>query len=69
MTSGVAIRIVAEGTGGEPKTNRNPGVLYGIGNLVENAIDFAAGEVRIVARWTEAIVAIVCGRRWPGLRA
>ena len=63
---GVAIRIVTEGTGTEPKTGRNPGVLYGIGNLVENAIDFAADEVRIVARWTEAIVAIVVEDDGPG---
>ena len=62
----VAIRIVAEGSGGEPKTKRNPGVLYGIGNLVENAIDFAADEVRIVARWTDAIVVIVVEDDGPG---
>ncbi len=63
---GVAIRIVTEGTGGEPKTKRNPGVLYGIGNLIENAIDFAADEVRIVARWSETIVAIVVEDDGPG---
>ena len=63
---GVAIRIVTEGTGSEPKTKRNPGVLYGIGNLVENAIDFATEEVRIIARWSDAIVAIIVEDDGPG---
>ncbi len=63
---GVSISIVADGTSGEPKTNRNPGVLYGLGNLVENAIDFATNDVRIVARWTESIVAIIVEDDGPG---
>ena len=63
---GIAIKIVKEGEGPEPKSTRNPGVLYGIGNLVENAIDFAATEVRIIARWTEAIVAFVIEDDGPG---
>ncbi len=63
---GVSIRIVSEGTGGEPKTTRNPGVLYGLGNLVENAIDFADSDVRIVARWSESIIAIIVEDDGPG---
>ena len=47
---GIHIAVVKEGVGPEPTCTRNPGVLYGLGNLVENAIDFAATEVRIVAR-------------------
>ena len=63
---GVSISVVLEGEDHEPKTNRNPGVLYGLGNLVENAIDFATQEVRIVARWTETIVAVVVEDDGPG---
>ena len=29
----------------EPVGRRNPGVIYGLGNLVENAVDFARGRV------------------------
>ena len=42
----------------EPVTQRNPGVIYGLGNLVENAIDFAASEVEVKASWSEAEVRI-----------
>ena len=43
----------------EPVTERNPGVLYGLGNLVENAIDFAASQVDVGARWSKNEVTIV----------
>lgn len=63
---GMSIVIAKEGAGAEPVTARNPAILYGIGNLIENAIDFAASEVRIVARWSEAIVAVVIEDDGPG---
>ncbi len=43
----------------EPVAERNPGVLYGLGNLVENAIDFAASKVEVEARWSNDEVEIV----------
>ena len=43
----------------EPVTQRNPGVIYGLGNLVENAIDFAATKVDVDAQWSETEVRIV----------
>src|SRR5215204_3223164 len=36
----------------EPVGRRNPALLYGLGNLVENAVDFARARVEIAARWT-----------------
>jgi two-component system, sensor histidine kinase RegB len=44
----------------EPVMQRNPGVLYGLGNLVENAVDFAATKVEATASWTgsEVIISI-----------
>ena len=56
----------------EPVTERNPGVLYGLGNLVENAIDFADSKVEVEARWSEDEVKIVIaddGDGLPALRA
>jgi two-component system sensor histidine kinase RegB len=52
---------VEPGTRGaqEPVTERNPGMLYGLGNIVENAIDFAANKVEVEASWTEREVSIV----------
>lgn len=56
---GVMIKLVAGGRiGPEPVGRRNPGVMYGIGNLVENAVDFAKSEVTVRWRWDEDSVAI-----------
>jgi two-component system sensor histidine kinase RegB len=43
----------------EPVTQRNPGVLYGLGNLVENAIDFASSKVDVDAHWSKDEVRVV----------
>jgi two-component system, sensor histidine kinase RegB len=43
----------------EPVSERNPGMLYGLGNLVENAVDFAANKVQVDARWSKDEVRIV----------
>lgn len=63
---GVRISILKDGQGPEPVCRRNPGILYGLGNLVENAIDFAATEVWIASRWDAARVTIVIGDDGPG---
>jgi two-component system sensor histidine kinase RegB len=36
----------------EPMGERKPGVIYGLSNLIENAVDFAHERVEIVARWS-----------------
>jgi two-component system, sensor histidine kinase RegB len=64
---GVDIVIDAQ-TGPEPVAERNPGLLYGLGNIVENAVDFARSEVRISARWDEMHVEVEVtddGRGFP----
>jgi two-component system sensor histidine kinase RegB len=45
----------------EPIGRRRPGLIYGLGNLIENAMDFATERVDIIARWdaTELNVAII----------
>nr|WP_051335490.1 ActS/PrrB/RegB family redox-sensitive histidine kinase [Methylocapsa acidiphila] len=63
---GVLITIAKDGEGKEPICRRNPGILYGLGNLVENAIDFAATEVRISAQWNGAVVSVVVEDDGPG---
>jgi two-component system sensor histidine kinase RegB len=42
----------------EPVGERRPGVIYGLGNLVENAIDFARDKVEISATWSAREVTI-----------
>jgi two-component system, sensor histidine kinase RegB len=52
---------------GEPVLQRNPGVLYGLGNIVENAVDFAKETVTIEARWSADEVTVVISDDGPGL--
>jgi two-component system sensor histidine kinase RegB len=52
----------------EPVFQRNPAIAYGLGNLLENAVDFAESKVGVEARWTEATVTIAVGDDGPGFR-
>jgi two-component system sensor histidine kinase RegB len=64
---GVAITVErASGVRGEPTVTRNPAVLYGLGNLVENAIDFADTTVDISAEWTDETVVVTVRDDGPG---
>ena len=35
----------------EPQGERNPGLIYGLGNLIENAVDFAKSSVVVRGSW------------------
>lgn len=51
---GISIRLrPGERIGAEPVGRRNPGVIYGLGNLVENAVDFARKTVTVRWSWDE----------------
>jgi two-component system, sensor histidine kinase RegB len=57
----------ADGQGAaEPLIWRNPAIKYGLGNLIENAADFARGRVDIEARWGPADVAVTITDDGPG---
>jgi two-component system sensor histidine kinase RegB len=53
----------------EPVGERRPGVLYGLGNLVENAVDFAHERVEIAAKWSARHVVIEIADDGPGVPA
>ncbi|PSJ59116.1 ActS/PrrB/RegB family redox-sensitive histidine kinase [Kumtagia ephedrae] len=66
---GIAIRLEpGERIGQEPVGHRNPGVIYGLGNLVENAVDFAASTVTVRWRWNDEAVTIDVVDDGPGFR-
>jgi two-component system sensor histidine kinase RegB len=50
----------------EPVGARNPAIRYGLGNLIENAVDFAHGRVEIFAQWTADEVSITISDDGPG---
>jgi two-component system, sensor histidine kinase RegB len=51
----------------EPSGARNPAIRYGLGNLIENAVDFAHRRVEIFAQWTEEEVSIIISDDGPGI--
>lgn len=55
---GIAIKVrIAVASAPEPVGMRNPAILYGVGNIMENAVDFAREQVEVNAWWnTESIV-------------
>ena len=63
---GVAIEIERKGMGIEPVAGRNPGLAYGLGNLVDNAVDFAQSKVRLSAEWDPARVSVTISDDGPG---
>ncbi|MGE0503263.1 MAG: ActS/PrrB/RegB family redox-sensitive histidine kinase [Rhizobiaceae bacterium] len=64
---GIAIKLEqGNRTGGEPVGQRNPGVIYGLGNLVENAVDFARASVTVRYEWSPDRVAIFITDDGPG---
>jgi two-component system sensor histidine kinase RegB len=52
----------------EPVLRRNPAIAYGLGNLLENAVDFAQTRVEVDARWTAAQVSITVRDDGPGFQ-
>jgi two-component system sensor histidine kinase RegB len=51
----------------EPVARRNPAILYGIGNILENAVDFARQNVNVDAWWDANTVDIVVADDGPGI--
>jgi len=62
----VEVIVTKEGPAPAPLCARSPGILYGLGNLVENAVDFARSKVWIDARWTPIYVSIAIQDDGPG---
>jgi two-component system sensor histidine kinase RegB len=64
---GVAIAVnTPSDRGAEPVGARNPAILYGLGNLLENAVDFAANQVAVDVQWDELTVDITISDDGPG---
>jgi two-component system sensor histidine kinase RegB len=61
-----AAEAVLSAAAREPVAERRPGVIYGLGNLIENAVDFAKDKVEVHARWDERNVTVTIGDDGPG---
>ena len=64
---GVAIAVKTPSDhSSEPVGARNPAILYGLGNLLENAVDFAANQAAVDVHWDEQTVDITISDDGPG---
>jgi two-component system sensor histidine kinase RegB len=64
---GVAINVaLSAADAAEPVGERNPAILYGLGNLLENAVDFARERVEVAASWNSDEVAVTIIDDGPG---
>jgi two-component system, sensor histidine kinase RegB len=50
----------------EPVFRRNPAITYGLGNLLENAFDFAKTAVNVKARWSTSQIILTVIDDGPG---
>lgn len=62
----VEVKVAMNGAAPEPVCSRSPGVLYGLGNIVENAVDFARSAVEARADWDAANVTVTITDDGPG---
>lgn len=58
---------IAPFAGPEPIGARNPGILYGLGNILENAVDFGRDRVEVLARASDDEVEIIIADDGPGI--
>ncbi|MDA9465249.1 ActS/PrrB/RegB family redox-sensitive histidine kinase [Bradyrhizobium sp. CCBAU 53415] len=65
---GVEITVrIAVAVAAEPVGSRNPAILYGIGNIVENAVDFARTTVEVNAWWNKDTIELMISDDGPGI--
>jgi two-component system sensor histidine kinase RegB len=50
----------------EPRVHRRPEIIYGLGNFVNNAVDFAKSSVVITADWDESAIRLTIEDDGPG---
>ena len=62
----IKVRIAVAGAS-EPVGMRNPAILYGVGNILENAVDFARQTVEVKAWWNSETVEIEISDDGPGI--
>ena len=64
---GVEIGVaVPENRDTEPLGARNPAILYGLGNILENAVDFANERVNVAVQWNDDAIDVTITDDGPG---
>lgn len=63
---GIEHAVETAGAGAPPRCRRDPAVLYGLGNIVENATDFARERVAITLDWDAQTIRVAVADDGPG---
>ena len=53
----------------QPEVERRPGVIYGLGNIIENASEFAKSRVDVTAHWNASGLTVTIADDGPGFPA
>src|SRR5262252_3516952 len=62
----INVSFTAQDGASEPVGGRNPAILYGLGNLVENAVDFARERVDVAVSYGAEEVRVIISDDGPG---
>jgi two-component system sensor histidine kinase RegB len=62
----VTLDVTLDGAKPEPVLRRSPGLIYGLGNLLDNAVDFARSRVVVAAAWSDEEVSVTIRDDGPG---
>lgn len=65
--AGIAVEIGLRSAGPQPVVPRSPEIIHGLGNLIENAVDFAESHVEIGIAWTDKEMAVEILDDGPGI--
>ncbi|HVB15546.1 MAG TPA: ActS/PrrB/RegB family redox-sensitive histidine kinase [Stellaceae bacterium] len=67
------VRLIFATTGepadNEPLVRRSPEIMHGLNNLIQNAVQFARGEVSVTIHWDAATVTVEIADDGPGFPA
>jgi len=63
----IRLTVVVESDGPEPEFARRAEVLHGLGNLLQNAMDFARREVLVGVAWSDRAVRLTVRDDGPGI--
>jgi two-component system sensor histidine kinase RegB len=61
--------LIEDADQNQPIIRRQPEVIHGLRNLVQNAVDFSRSTVWVDVKWTEETLRIVVGDDGPGFSA
>lgn len=66
VSRGATVTIILPDEAGQPTIHRDPGVIHGLRNIIQNGVDFARSQVTIRADWDAAELRIQISDDGPG---